>query len=128
MTVGIQKLRRKVLLVEGDELVRTAVASFLEAKDCVLTVCPTASGGVKALKQEEFDLIICDLAMPNKDRSEFFGLLRSCSPAAKRVLMTSPRVVLLSTILDEAGIDAVMEKPLTPKILEDCLSQMDQGR
>ena len=128
MAAGAKNLRTRVLLVEGDDLVRSAMASFLEAKDCVLTVCPTASRAIEALKEERYDLIICDLAVANEDCTDLFGLSGSRCPAAKRVLMTSPKETPLAAVLNEFGIDAVMEKPLTPKNVEDCLVQLAQGR
>ncbi len=117
-------LRKKVLLVDGDELVRSAMVLFLEAKGCELTVCETVREGIEALNREDFDIILCDQCLPNEDCLEFVSLSRSSHPAAKSVLLTSPKEAACLPDFLKIGVDAVIEKPLTAESVENCLAQM----
>ncbi len=128
MAAAFEKQSKRILLVEGDELVRTAMASFLEAKECVLKACRTAREGIEALEREDFDLIFCDLTLPNTECAEFLRFSGACCPTARRVLMTGPKETFVSADLRELGVDAVIEKPLTPASVEDCLVQMTRSR
>ena len=118
-----EKLRKKVLLIDGDELVRTAMVSFLEARGFELTACETVREGIEALRREDFDIILCEQSPPNEDSVEFFNIMR-CHPACKRVLLIGPREEAHPADVLEMGADAVIGKPLTAKSVGDCLAQM----
>ncbi len=124
MVLQPEKLRKKVLLIDGDELVRSSMVSFLEARECELTACETVREGIEALDREDFDIILCDQSVPNQDCLEFFSLSRSSHPACKRVLLTSPREAAHPAGVLEMEVDAVIEKPLTAKSVGDCLEHM----
>ncbi len=117
-------LGKKVLLVDGDELVRSAMFSFLEDKGCELTTCETAREGIEALNREDFDIILCDQFLPNADGIMFFNLMGCAHPACRRVLLTSPREAAYRPDVLKKGIDAVIEKPLTAEAVGNCLEQM----
>jgi two-component system response regulator len=117
-------LGKKVLLVDGDELVRSSMVSFLEDKGCELTACETASEGIDALDREDFDIILCDQCLPNQNGIEFFKLMASSHRAGKRVLLISPREADHPADVLNMGVDAVIEKPLTAETVGDCLEQM----
>ncbi len=117
----------KVLLIDGDELIRDAMRSFLEAKAYELTACRTVTEGIEALGRGEFDLILCDQSMPSTECFAFMALLDKSQPSAKRVLMTSPKSPPHPSELTELGVDAVIEKPLSVKSVEDCLAQVAEA-
>jgi DNA-binding NarL/FixJ family response regulator len=119
-----EELRKKVLLIDSDELVRSAMVSFLDARECELTACETVREGIEALDREDFDIILCDQSLPNEDCLEFFSLSRSSHPACKRVLLTSPKEAPHPADVLDVGVDAVIEKPLTAESVGDCLEQM----
>jgi DNA-binding NtrC family response regulator len=117
-------LNKKVLLIDGDELVRGAMVSFLEDKGCKLTACESAREGLEALQREEFDIILCDHCLPNQDGMEFLNLMESSDQTAKRVLLTSPREAAHPADALQMGVDAVIEKPLTAESVGNCLERM----
>lgn len=118
------KIGAKVLLIDGDELVRDSMCSFLESKRYELTACRTVTEGIEALGTGDFDLILCDQPMSNAECSAFLALSGKSQPSAKRVLMTSPKSRPHPVDLRELGVDAVIEKPLSTTSVDDCLTRV----
>jgi DNA-binding NtrC family response regulator len=118
-----KKLGKKVLLIDGDELVRSSMVSFLEDKGCELTACETLREGIEALRREDFDMILCEQSPPNEDCLEFFNFIR-CHPACRMVLLTSPKEAAHPADTLKMEVHAVIEKPLTAESVGNCLAQM----
>jgi CheY-like chemotaxis protein len=103
----------RILVVDDDAQVRTALARVLAGSHEVLE----SSGGREALLRieegEHFDAILCDLMMPDLSGMELYAALRACSPelAARVILMTGG----VFTHEQQAFLDAVpnrrVEKP-----------------
>ena len=88
----------KVLVVEDEAALGAAVAESLQDDGFVVE---RASDGLEALermREQHFDLIICDLKMPRLDGSQFYRELETAQPDAVR------RVMFVTG--DVAGTDA----------------------
>src|SRR5687768_13646908 len=55
-----------VLLVEDDRDIRDMVATLLEMSGFAVVACDTAECGLNALREQEFDLLLTDYALPRK--------------------------------------------------------------
>ena len=110
---------KKILIVDDEEVIRKFLRINLikwgyEVKE--------AENGVQALEQlagDYFDLLICDILMPNKDGWEFVKEVKS-SPKTKDI----PVIVLTAKNKDsdmfrgyELGADYYMTKPFTKEQL-----------
>ena len=88
MTAGA----RKILIVDDDRDFVEAVASFLEAHDCVVLKAGDGKEGLKLAKMEHPDLIIMDIVM--NERTEGFFTVQEIRRTAE--LKTVPIFVLTS--------------------------------
>jgi CheY-like chemotaxis protein len=104
-----------VLVVDDSVTVRKFVSTSLRLSGCRVV---TASDGMEALEKlpnENVDVIITDLNMPDMDGYEFIKNLRT-SPAYQSI-----PVIVLSSLTDQAekdralhlGVSSYMEKPFT---------------
>jgi len=90
----------------------------------------TASNGAAALDifiKNTFDLVICDLIMPEKDGSELIADIRRITPEIKIIAITGMSDMLPTTIgknaTDKLGADKILDKPVS---LTDLLSTVDE--
>jgi CheY-like chemotaxis protein len=105
-------VRRRVLLVDDDEIVRTASHLLLERLGCEVTAAGDAAEALKILgRPGEYDLVITDQSMPGRSGVELLGVIHALRPRLP--------VVLASGYVDDrttesalaAGADAVILKP-----------------
>ncbi|HEV8542661.1 MAG TPA: response regulator, partial [Verrucomicrobiae bacterium] len=68
----IPEPRRSILLVEDDKLFSELVKEYLESFDYSVTVAEDGVQGMKRIMEQHFDLVICDLLMPNLPGDMFY--------------------------------------------------------
>jgi CheY-like chemotaxis protein len=78
----------RILLVDDDELVRATVCAMLA--DGGYDVVPAVDGedGILQFQRRQFDLVICDVIMPNMDGLEMVREIRRLSAEIPIISMT----------------------------------------
>jgi CheY-like chemotaxis protein len=106
-----------VLVVDDYESVRTVVAAMLEHCGAAVTAVGSADEALEVLKRERPDVLVSDLAMPDKGGYWLIGQVRALppergglTPAAALTGFTGPEH--RASIL-RAGFQYHIEKPVT---------------
>ena len=55
---------RRILVVDDEELIRSAVAKFLRSKGYEVSTCDSGQSALEALEREKHVLMLCDVRMP----------------------------------------------------------------
>jgi signal transduction histidine kinase/ActR/RegA family two-component response regulator len=116
-------LRGRVLLVEDNAEVATAMAGLLTEFGCVVTPVHSAEEAERALQEggERFDVVLSDIVMPgDKDGLALAFALREHYPGVSVVLMTGFAREAARAV--SAGIE-VMPKPCAPEDMARVLSR-----
>ncbi len=109
-----QSTRRRILLVDDDRVVATAIAR--ELADHEVTV---AHGGAEALdvltRTTAFDLVLCDLVMPEISGIEVHGFVKTQHPELleRFVVMTGGASTPRARAFLSDEVTHVIEKPFT---------------
>ncbi|MGH6926674.1 MAG: response regulator [Dongiaceae bacterium] len=56
-----------ILVIDDDEMVRSTVKAMLESRGHEVAVAVDGEDGLRQLQKQTFDLVLCDIFMPNKD-------------------------------------------------------------
>jgi len=107
----------KTVLVEDDAMIRNALSMAFKNKECCLRVCKNAEQGLQALKEERFDIIICDFRLPDMNGLEFFKLVGNRQPYILKILTSAYDDQKLSSELSRVGVHAFIPKPFSVKQL-----------
>jgi DNA-binding response OmpR family regulator len=103
-------MKKKVLLADDDPSVRLTLRRVLESENYeVVTSSTGRETGMKFI-QEEPDLVLLDLNMPERDGWQVFELINSTRPLVPVIIITA-RSHQYERAAD-LGVDAIMEKPL----------------
>ena len=113
--------RSLVLLAEDDEINIDTVRDYLEARGCRVVVARDGAEAIARAQQQEPDLILMDIQMPNVDGLEATRRLRA-DPRTVNV----PIIALTALAMPgdeerclEAGADAYLSKPVRLRELID---------
>jgi CheY-like chemotaxis protein len=71
----------RILVVDDDELVRNTIWVMLRSHDHDAEMASDGERGIEQFRESSFDLVICDLFMPNKDGLETIKEIHRLSPA-----------------------------------------------
>ncbi|HEX7672144.1 MAG TPA: response regulator [Polyangiaceae bacterium] len=122
--------RRRVLLVDDDAQVLVAVQRSLQSTHDVTA----ASGGAEALaileRGAEFDVVLCDLTMPDVDGVAVYAAVVSRFPnlVPRFVAITGGAVTDRARRFVDSGEARVVEKPVSPASLLRLIEEVTQLR
>ena len=117
--------RRRILVVDDDEMVRDAVAMMLSTDDHEVVTASNTAEALGFLERGSYDVIVSDLRIPNMDGPTFYRALKQRWPAAL------PRIIFMTghaedpeygRFLRETGVP-VLAKPFTPESLRQAVQQ-----
>ena len=112
----------KTLLVDEDEFTRNSLELAFKTKGCYLQVAQNAEEGLKAIKQQNFDIIISDLRLPGINGLEFLALTTVTHPKAIRFLITAYRDERMLSKAVRSGIHQFIDKPFSVKAFINLLA------
>ena len=108
----------RVLVVDDDELVREGLACTLGHRVATVTAAASAREAMEALSATRFDVVVCDLAMPDEDG---YSLLRRIRTLPASAGGQTPAIALSGQARAEdcadalaAGFQAHVAKPVVP--------------
>ena len=79
---------RAVLLVEDHETTRVTLAGVLENENCKVTAVASAGAAREKIREEEFDLVISDLRLPDGDGMDLLTETKRLSGGTPVILIT----------------------------------------
>lgn len=118
----------RVLLADDHPMIQSAVASLLRGTEYKLVgTAATGSEALRGVKQDDPDILILDVQMPEGDGLHVLRELRGKGDGRP--------VVLLTASIDDRGfaealslkVDGVVMKSSDPGLLIDCLDQVREG-
>ncbi|MDP2161492.1 MAG: sigma-54 dependent transcriptional regulator [Flavobacterium sp.] len=122
---------KKILLIEDDIAFCKMVSNFLSRNSYVVSTAYSASEAKNVVKESDFDLIMCDLRLPDSDGIELMSELKSNSPDIPVVLMTGYADVSTAVKAMKKGASDYISKPFVPEevllVLSNALSKKEEN-
>jgi DNA-binding NtrC family response regulator len=111
-------------VVEDDELLRLALASFLRTAAASVLVAGDTEGAVAAIAEDGVDVVLSDVQLPGHSGIWLAEWVHEAHPALPVILMsgTHPRDRVLP-----ASVRRFFRKPLDPEALIDALASLSGG-
>src|SRR5215469_4629882 len=112
-SAGCMTMSKSILVADDSAAVRKVTRLFLETQ-VDLEVCGEAVDGADAIEKAKAlkpDLIVLDLAMPERNGIEAASVIKRMMPEVPIVLFTLYRETLGDALASAIGIDAVLSKP-----------------
>ncbi|MGY1780480.1 response regulator transcription factor [Geodermatophilus sp. SYSU D01036] len=107
----------RLLVVEDDERIRTALVRALRERGHVVTTARLALEGLRLVVEERPDLVVLDLGLPDLDGAELLRMLRAVSAVPVVVATAREDDDVVVQALD-AGADDYVRKPFRADHLE----------
>lgn len=114
----------KILLIDDDQYIRNSLVFYFKKKTAAFTAVESAEEALELLRQERFDVVICDYKLPNMDGLEFLFRLYELQPEALRIFITAYASDEVAVRAGGIGIDDFIEKPFTTTDIEESLKRL----
>ena len=106
----------RVLVVDDDEPIRETTTEILTMLGASVVTTPSASAALQAIEASRFDVILCDIAMPDEDG---YGFIRNLRRRDAEHGGTTPAIAFTALAGDqnrarslEAGFQLHLSKPI----------------
>lgn len=101
-----------ILLVEDDEAVRETLVAMLSRDKHLVTAVEDGAAAVLRLREQRFDLVVTDRAMPIMSGEELAIVVKSRYPSTPVLLVTAAGEELERQHLQPEGVDIILCKPV----------------
>jgi DNA-binding NtrC family response regulator len=104
----------RVLLIDDDAALLTALRTVFEGSPCVVTVdtASTAEQALRLIEATEYDTIVSDFSMPGLNGIEFLKECKAMRPDIPIILLTGYGTLELEEKAFEEGAYGLIQKPV----------------
>lgn len=82
------KSKAKILVIDDEIQIRDWLAFRLEQQGYNVVTVPNGNEGIAKVKQEEFDIAILDIMMPEMDGITILGHIKRINPEIEAIMVT----------------------------------------
>ena len=115
----------KLLFVDDDKLLRVLTEKLLLKLGVKVKSCENGQRALEVVQQEDFDLVVTDLNMPEIDGVEFARSLRNLGVTIPIIGLTAALGGEELEVWRNAGANAFISKPVTKENLINTLKSID---
>ena len=116
-------LRRRVLVVDDDPLVREVISAYLSEDGYTVALAVNGREGLEKFSAGEFDIVLTDRSMPEMEGDELAREIKKIRPSVPVVLVTGFGDIMAATGDKPEGVDVIMSKPFTMAGLQNTLAK-----
>ncbi|MCL7487498.1 MAG: response regulator transcription factor [Desulfobulbaceae bacterium] len=116
----------KILIVDDHVLLRKGIRSILENSPSIEFVAEAGDGfeAIEAARDQEFDLVLLDISMPNKDGIDTLKQLKYEFPRLKVLMLSMYPEESYAIRALRAGASGYLEKDCRPEQLEQAINDV----
>lgn len=121
-------MKRSILIVEDEEIIRTSLREFLTEEGYEVIAAPTIADAVKAIRERDFQVAICDVQLPDGDGVNLLRKLLQYNPNVSGLIITAYATVENAVEAFKAGAFDYLVKPVIFDDLANKLQRLFQYR
>lgn len=80
---------KKILLIDDEEKLRKLMARIIELEKIEVSQAENGAAGLKLLEKQYFDVVICDVKLPDANGVELIPQMKKIQPLAEIILLTA---------------------------------------
>lgn len=119
----------KLLVIDDEGIVRTSCKRVLSPEGYDVRLASNAFEGIKMLEEEQFDVVLTDLKMPDMDGITVLETIKKRWPETQVIVITGYQTVDTAVKSIKLGAFDYIEKPFTPDaLLSAVVAALDSGK
>lgn len=124
----MEKLHGRVLLVDDEELFLKLLSERLEVRGLQVTSVTSGEDALARVEEQNFDVIVVDLAMPGIDGLDTLKLLKKQDPDLEIIMLTGHGTVHNGIAAMKLGAEDFLEKPVDIGVLLEKIGEAKDKR
>src|SRR3954452_4250149 len=107
-------MKKRILIIDDDIDICTLLSRFLSKEGYETDVAYTGSKGVAKFKESNFDVVLCDYRLGDKDGRDVLAELKAINPQAVVLIITGYSDIKTAVEVIKLGAYDYITKPLIP--------------
>jgi DNA-binding NtrC family response regulator len=107
--------KRKILIVDDDEVVRLSYLRSLESTCCSIEAASNGEEALQAMEQSPVDVVLLDIRMPGRDGMSVLRTIKEKWPESEVVIITGYPTVDTAKEAVRLGAYDYRAKPMAPQ-------------
>lgn len=107
----------KVLVIDDEDIVRTSCIRVLSPEGYQVSVAQNGMEGIRMIEEENFDVVLTDLKMPDMDGIEILKKIKKEWPSIEVIIITGYQAIDAAKKSINLGAFEYIEKPFTPDVV-----------
>ena len=117
-------MQKKILIIDDDYALRTVMLKALRTSKITIKTASTISEGWYLLEKEDFNLVICDVVLPDGDGLELVKKLKKKFNHLEFIIISAQNNILTAIKADQLDVFEYIPKPLD---LNDLIISVDRS-
>jgi two-component system, NarL family, invasion response regulator UvrY len=120
----------RILIADDHEIVRAGLAQFISDQKDMHVTAEAATGGevINRVRHEEFDIVLLDIAMPDKNGIDSLRIIRQVRPSLPVLILSGYPEKHYAVNLLRAGAGGYITKNAPPEELLRAIRTVAHGR
>jgi len=118
----------RILVIDDEEIVRISCGKCLAPEGYHVDAAANGAEGLRLTRENDYDLILTDLNMPDMDGLEFLTTMKETQSEAKVIMITGYSTGEHAAEASRLGAYDYIEKPFTPDTLIAAVKGALQGK
>ena len=114
----------RILVVDDEKNIRITLSEFLKDGGHEVATAEDAFVALEILKQQEIELIICDIMLPRIKGTDLLFTIRAVYPQIKLILITGQPSEETQKIGESAGAMAYLPKPVSKERIFEVINEV----
>jgi DNA-binding NtrC family response regulator len=119
---------RSVLIVEDEQIIRTALAEFLSDEGYDVATAGSIAAALQHARQRDFQVAVCDVQLPDGDGLALLRRLQQLNPSVSGLIITAYATVENAVEAFQSGAFDYLTKPVIFDDLSNKLKRLFQYR
>lgn len=82
-------MAKKILIIDDEEKLRNLLSRIIKLEGFIVAEAGTLKAGIKLLEKEQFDVVLCDVKLPDGNGVEFVKEIKPKYPSVEIILLTA---------------------------------------
>jgi DNA-binding response OmpR family regulator len=104
-------MKANILVVDDEPAVRQSLEDILKLEGYEIQTADSGENAIKALEEQDFDLLLLDLKMPGMDGEEVMHLAKDIAPDTRVIVLTGHGSLESAIVALRAGAHDYLQKP-----------------
>jgi CheY-like chemotaxis protein len=102
---------KTILVADDEEIIRNYVSRALSGRGYAVKTAADGAAAIEMARQENFDLLICDLKMPGLRGEKVVKAILALRPATRVIVITGSVSEISETIVPGLKVEGFLVKP-----------------